>query len=58
MGKEYRVHVVNTNVDKEVVYTIEAIGYSIDRIKDILNETHPEWNILEISSIEEVKEAI
>ena len=37
---------------------VEAIGYSPDRIIEILKEIHPEWNVTEVLPAEKAKQAI
>ena len=52
--KEWVVRVISKGSKKE--YTIEAIDYTKDRIKEIFEEVHPEWDIKEILLVEDIEE--
>ncbi len=51
---ECAIRVIIKGAKKE--YTIEAINYTKNRIKEILEEIHPKWDIKEIFLIEDIEE--
>ena len=50
--KYWRIEVVNS--EKQESYFIEAVGYSKKLIRKIFKETHPEWDIKKIVSIDAI----
>jgi len=52
--KYWRIEVIN-NVKQEAHF-IEALDYSKKLIRTVLKETHPEWNIKRIVSIDSIPE--
>ena len=48
------IRVVVKDVKKE--YAIEAVNYTSERIKEIFEETYPEWDIKEILFVEDTEE--
>ena len=51
---EWAIRVIIKDAKKE--YTIEAVDYTRDRIKEIFEEIHPEWDIKEIYLIKDIEE--
>jgi len=52
----WTVRVLEGDVKSE--YTIKAIGYTADRIKEIFKEIHPEWDITEVVKSDIQKETL
>jgi len=42
--------------DAKKVYTIEAIDYTKERMKETIEEIHPKWDIKEILLVEDTEE--
>ena len=51
---EWAIRVMIKGTKKE--YTIRAIGYTKDRLKEIFEEIHPKWDIKEILLVEDAEE--
>ena len=52
--KYWRIEVINN--DKQEAHFIEAVDYSKKLIRTVLKETHPEWKIKKIVSIDAIPE--
>jgi hypothetical protein len=51
---EWIIRVIVKDAKKE--YTIEAIDYTKERMKEIFEEIHPKWDIKEILLVEDIEE--